>query len=57
MDVDTAKRALVIDDEESIRNYVRYLLEAAGYEVADAGNGTRARHSPYQVRRWCQTQP
>jgi CheY-like chemotaxis protein len=41
MDRDTTKRALVIDDEESIRNYVRYLLEAAGYEVADADNGTR----------------
>ena len=33
------KRVLVVDDEERIRDILRYLLEKAGYEVYTAANG------------------
>jgi CheY-like chemotaxis protein len=35
------KRILIIDDEESIRRVTRLTLEAAGYEVGEAGDGDR----------------
>ena len=31
------KRVLIIDDEENIREMMRLALEAAGYEVGEAG--------------------
>lgn len=34
------KRVLIIDDEEHIRRMMRLTLEAAGYEVGDAPDGT-----------------
>lgn len=34
-----AKRILIIDDEENIRRVTRLTLEAAGYEVGEAGDG------------------
>ena len=36
-----AKRILIIDDEENIRRVTRLTLEAAGYEVGEAGDGER----------------
>ncbi|MCM3901022.1 MAG: response regulator [Pyrinomonadaceae bacterium] len=36
------KRVLVIDDEENIRQMTRLTLEAAGYEVGEAGSGMEA---------------
>jgi DNA-binding NtrC family response regulator len=30
---------LVIDDESAMRDYMRYVLEAAGYRVVEASNG------------------
>jgi len=35
------KRILVIDDEENIRRVMRLTLQAAGYEVGEAGDGER----------------
>ena len=35
-------RVLVVDDEEAIRDGVRYLLGAEGLEVADSGPGVPA---------------
>lgn len=41
---------LVVDDDQDIRDVVRFILEDAGYEVLDAGDGERAlqilRNSP-----------
>ena len=37
-----SKRVLVIDDEENIRQMTRLTLEAAGYEVGEAGTGMEA---------------
>ncbi len=34
-----AKRILVIDDEETMRGYLRMVLEKEGYAVSDAANG------------------
>ena len=34
-----SKRVLVVDDEENIRQMTRLTLEAAGYEVGEAGTG------------------
>jgi DNA-binding response OmpR family regulator len=34
-----SKRILIIDDEEHIRRMMRLTLEAAGYEVGEAGDG------------------
>jgi|SRR5918911_1443924 CheY-like chemotaxis protein len=34
-----ARRILIIDDEENIRRVTRLALEAAGYEVCEAGDG------------------
>jgi DNA-binding response OmpR family regulator len=36
-----ARRILIIDDEENIRRVTRLTLEAAGYEVGEAGDGDR----------------
>src|SRR6185436_16961893 len=36
-----AKRVLIIDDEENIRRVTRLTLQAAGYEVGEAGDGQR----------------
>src|SRR6476659_4426657 len=35
------KRILIIDDEENIRRVTRLTLQAAGYEVVEAGDGQR----------------
>ena len=37
-----AKRVLVVDDEENIREMIRLALEAVGYEVGEAGSGLEA---------------
>jgi CheY-like chemotaxis protein len=37
----SGKRILVIDDEENIRRVTRLTLEAAGYEVGEAGDGEK----------------
>lgn len=37
-----AKRVLIIDDEVNIREMTRLALEAAGYEVGEAGSGLEA---------------
>jgi len=37
-----AKRVLIVDDEENIREMTRLALEAAGYEVGEAGTGFEA---------------
>jgi len=34
-----SKRILIIDDEENIRRVIRLTLQAAGYEVGEAGDG------------------
>jgi DNA-binding response OmpR family regulator len=36
-----SKRILIIDDEENIRRVTRLTLQAAGYEVGEAGDGQR----------------
>ena len=36
-----SKRILIIDDEKNIRRVTRLTLQAAGYEVAEAGDGER----------------
>jgi DNA-binding response OmpR family regulator len=36
-----SKRILIIDDEQNIRRVTRITLEAAGYEVGEAGDGER----------------
>jgi DNA-binding response OmpR family regulator len=36
------KRVLIVDDEENIRELTRLALEAAGYEVGEAGSGLEA---------------
>src|SRR5512132_2595610 len=36
-----SRRILIIDDEENIRRVTRLTLEAAGYEVGEAGDGER----------------
>ena len=36
-----SKRILIIDDEENIRRVTRLTLQAAGYEVVEAGDGQR----------------
>lgn len=36
-----SKRVLIIDDEGNIRRVIRLTLEAAGYEVGEAGDGER----------------
>ena len=47
-------RILVVDDEESMRNFVACALDAAGYEVVGASNGADAlecveRHPPFDL--------
>src|SRR6185436_16453690 len=36
-----SKRILIIDDEENIRRVTRLTLQAAGYEIGEAGDGQR----------------
>ena len=33
---------LVVDDEDSVRNFIRYILETAGYAVLTAADGEQA---------------
>ena len=40
-----SKRILIIDDEENIRRMIRLTLEAAGYQVDEAGDGERGLES------------
>lgn len=42
MPEDQPKQVLVVDDEESIRDVLRRLLEGAGYQVMTAANGEEA---------------
>lgn len=35
-------RILVVDDEESVRDMVKAMIEPAGYDVIEAGNGAEA---------------
>lgn len=35
-------RALVIDDSRAMRTYVRMVLDKAGFEIVEAGNGKEA---------------
>ena len=44
-------RVLVVDDDQDIRDILRFILEDAGYEVLDAGDGARA----LQLLRECPT--
>src|ERR1700737_4950770 len=37
-----AKRVLIVDDEENIRQMTRLVLETAGYEVGEAASGLEA---------------
>ncbi len=39
----SALRVLIVEDEAPIRDLVRFHLELAGFEVADVGDGLRAR--------------
>lgn len=41
-DAATRRRILVVDDDASIRNFVKNALEDAGYDVALAANGAEA---------------
>jgi CheY-like chemotaxis protein len=36
------RRVLIVDDEQNIREMIRLALEAAGYEVGEAGSGLEA---------------
>jgi len=38
----TNRTILLVDDEESVREFVQMLLEGEGYQVLVAGNGTEA---------------
>jgi DNA-binding response OmpR family regulator len=40
--IDNKKLILVVDDEESVRNSLRAILENAGYRVVTAENGQKA---------------
>lgn len=44
MDAQKAKRILVVDDEPSIRDLLRVILESRGFKVIEAGNGLEALH-------------
>lgn len=37
-----AKRILIVDDEELVRNYVRRALASRGWEISEANNGIAA---------------
>ncbi len=37
-----AKRILIVDDEDLVRNYVRRALASRGWEISEAGNGAAA---------------
>lgn len=43
---------LTVDDEASIRDFVRRVLSEAGYDVADASNGVHALHLVEQRTRF-----
>jgi CheY-like chemotaxis protein len=38
------KKVLVVDDEEDVRDFLRIVLEASGYEVECVGDGVEALH-------------
>ena len=38
---ESKEQILIIDDEEPIRNYLRDILEKAGYSVMDCGDGEK----------------
>ena len=40
--MDTAKRILIVDDEPTILVALEFALEADGYEITTADDGTRA---------------
>jgi two-component system, cell cycle sensor histidine kinase and response regulator CckA len=40
--LDAEANVLVVDDEEAIRQVVRYILEKTGYHVIEAGSGREA---------------
>ncbi len=42
MNTDTVARALVVEDDRPIRETLRWALEEAGYEVAEAADGHAA---------------
>jgi CheY-like chemotaxis protein len=42
MNTDTVARALVVEDDRPIRETLRWALEDAGYEVAEAADGLAA---------------
>lgn len=50
---ESGKRVLVIDDDRSIREYLRFLLNQAGYEVEEAEDGDvgveKFKHGTYDV--------
>jgi CheY-like chemotaxis protein len=47
------KRALIIDDDEPIRDHLRHMLEKSGFEVHEAADGTegmkRLSLQPYDI--------
>lgn len=45
------KRVLLVDDDSLARNYFKTLLQGAGYEVTEAGDGKEA------VRKYRETKP
>jgi two-component system, OmpR family, response regulator ResD len=44
MDARKTKKILVVDDEPSIRDLLRVVLESRGFKVIEAGNGLEALH-------------
>jgi CheY-like chemotaxis protein len=47
-----SRRILIIDDEENIRRVTRLTLQAAGYEVGEAGDGVRGLEAYQDGSNW-----